>query len=115
MRFTVQDFCAIPFGYAISDNLTARFDPLTFRQAFRLWRFARIIATRPDIVCTRPQTGDADYRLRAWCAGLAELNHLAHGTLLPAADSCARAEPDHDGSVQTRRAAANMIGTILIF
>jgi DNA-binding Lrp family transcriptional regulator len=45
--------------------------------------FARLLATRPDIVSAWTMTGDADYLLRVYCADLPSLNRLIHDVLLP--------------------------------
>jgi DNA-binding Lrp family transcriptional regulator len=44
--------------------------------------FARLVATRPDIVSAWTLTGDADYLLRVFCDDLAGLNRLIHEVLL---------------------------------
>ena len=45
--------------------------------------FARLLATRPEIVSAWTMTGDADYLLRVYCADLPSLNRLIHDVLLP--------------------------------
>ncbi|KIC07833.1 AsnC family transcriptional regulator [Leisingera sp. ANG-M1] len=45
--------------------------------------FARLVASRPEITSAWTMTGEADYLLRVYCAGLEELNALIHGVLLP--------------------------------
>ncbi|UWR18414.1 Lrp/AsnC family transcriptional regulator [Sulfitobacter pontiacus] len=45
--------------------------------------FARLLATRPEIVSAWTMTGDADYLLRVYCADLPSLNRLIHEVLLP--------------------------------
>ncbi|TMV71446.1 Lrp/AsnC family transcriptional regulator [Thioclava sp. BHET1] len=45
--------------------------------------FASLIAARPEIVSAWTLTGEADYLLRVYCAGLPGLNHLIHQILLP--------------------------------
>jgi len=45
--------------------------------------FARLVATRPEIVSAWTMTGDADYLLRVYCSDLPELNRLIHEVLLP--------------------------------
>ena len=45
--------------------------------------FARLLATRPEIVSAWAMTGDADYLLRVYCADLPGLNRLIHEVLLP--------------------------------
>jgi len=45
--------------------------------------FARIVATRPEIVSAWTLTGDADYLLRVYTPDLAALNVLIHQVLLP--------------------------------
>lgn len=45
--------------------------------------FARLIATRPEITSAWTLTGEADYLLRVYCAGLAALNDLIQHVLLP--------------------------------
>ena len=45
--------------------------------------FARLMATRPEIVSVWTMTGDADYLLRVYCADLPSLNRLIHDVLLP--------------------------------
>jgi DNA-binding Lrp family transcriptional regulator len=45
--------------------------------------FARLLATLPQVVSAWTITGQSDYLLRVWCADLAELNRLVHGSLLP--------------------------------
>ncbi len=45
--------------------------------------FARLVATRPEIVSAWTMTGDADYLLRVYCADLPALNRLIHDVLLP--------------------------------
>lgn len=44
--------------------------------------FARLVATRPEIICAWTMTGDADYLLRVYSADLAALNRLIHDVLL---------------------------------
>lgn len=44
--------------------------------------FARLIATRPEIVSAWTMTGDADYLLRVYCSDLPALNRLIHEVLL---------------------------------
>ncbi|WP_425038327.1 Lrp/AsnC family transcriptional regulator [Primorskyibacter sp. S187A] len=44
--------------------------------------FARLVATRPEIVSAFTLTGDADYLLRVYCADLSALNTLIHEVLL---------------------------------
>ena len=44
--------------------------------------FARLLATRPEIVSAWTMTGDADYLLRVYCADLPSLNRLIHDVLL---------------------------------
>ncbi|AXI45980.1 AsnC family transcriptional regulator [Sulfitobacter sp. SK012] len=46
-------------------------------------RFARLVATRVEIVSAWTMTGDADYLLRVYCADLPALNRLIHEVLLP--------------------------------
>ncbi|WP_296764502.1 Lrp/AsnC family transcriptional regulator [Sediminimonas sp.] len=45
--------------------------------------FARLVATRPEIVSAWTLTGDADYMLRIYCTDLAALNRLIHEVLSP--------------------------------
>ena len=45
--------------------------------------FARLVATRPEIISAWTLTGEADYLLRVWCADLPALNALIHQVLLP--------------------------------
>ena len=45
--------------------------------------FARLLATRPEIVSAWTMTGDADYLLRVYCEDLPSLNRLIHEVLLP--------------------------------
>lgn len=45
--------------------------------------FARLAATRPEIVSAWTLTGEADYLLRVYCSDLAALNRLIHEILLP--------------------------------
>ncbi|MBO9431997.1 Lrp/AsnC family transcriptional regulator [Sulfitobacter sp. R18_1] len=45
--------------------------------------FARLMATRPEIVSAWTMTGDADYLLRVYCDDLPSLNRLIHDVLLP--------------------------------
>jgi DNA-binding Lrp family transcriptional regulator len=45
--------------------------------------FARLVASRPDIVSAWTLTGEADYLLRVFCDDLAGLNRLIHEVLLP--------------------------------
>ena len=45
--------------------------------------FARLVATRPEIVSAWTLTGEADYLLRVYCADLPALNRLIHEVLLP--------------------------------
>jgi len=45
--------------------------------------FARIVATRPEIISAWTLTGEADYLLRVYCRDLAALNRLIHEVLLP--------------------------------
>lgn len=44
--------------------------------------FARLLATRAEIVSAWTMTGDADYLLRVYCADLPSLNRLIHDVLL---------------------------------
>ncbi len=44
--------------------------------------FARLIATRAEVVACWTLTGEADYLLRVWCADLAALNQLIQHALL---------------------------------
>ncbi len=44
--------------------------------------FARLVATRPEIVSAWTLTGEADYLLRVYCENLAALNNLIHQVLL---------------------------------
>lgn len=44
--------------------------------------FARLMATRPEIVSAWTMTGDADYLLRVYCVDLPSLNRLIHEVLL---------------------------------
>ena len=45
--------------------------------------FLRMLDARPEVAGVWTMTGEADYLLRVWCADLAALNVLIHGTLLP--------------------------------
>jgi DNA-binding Lrp family transcriptional regulator len=45
--------------------------------------FARLLATRQEIVSAWTMTGDADYLLRVYCDDLPSLNRLIHAVLLP--------------------------------
>ncbi|MEQ6204135.1 Lrp/AsnC family transcriptional regulator [Sulfitobacter sp. HNIBRBA2951] len=45
--------------------------------------FARLVATRAEIVSAWTMTGDADYLLRVYCEDLPALNRLIHDVLLP--------------------------------
>lgn len=45
--------------------------------------FARLVATRREIVSAWTMTGDADYLLRVYCADLPALNRLIYDVLLP--------------------------------
>jgi DNA-binding Lrp family transcriptional regulator len=45
--------------------------------------FARLVATRAEIVSAWTMTGDADYLLRVYCTDLPALNRLIHDVLLP--------------------------------
>ncbi|KIC18931.1 Lrp/AsnC family transcriptional regulator [Leisingera sp. ANG-Vp] len=45
--------------------------------------FARLVASRPEITSAWTMTGEADYLLRVYCAGLEALNALIHDVLLP--------------------------------
>jgi DNA-binding Lrp family transcriptional regulator len=45
--------------------------------------FGTLVATCPEVISAWTLTGEADYLLRVWCADLASLNRLIHGTLLP--------------------------------
>jgi DNA-binding Lrp family transcriptional regulator len=45
--------------------------------------FARIVATRPEIVSAWTLTGEADYLLRVFCPDLDALNRLIHQVILP--------------------------------
>ncbi len=45
--------------------------------------FARLLATRQEIVSAWTMTGDADYLLRVYCDDLPSLNRLIHDVLLP--------------------------------
>ena len=44
--------------------------------------FARLLATRTEIVSAWTMTGDADYLLRVYCEDLPSLNRLIHEVLL---------------------------------
>ena len=44
--------------------------------------FARLTASRPEIVSAWTMTGEADYLLRIWTRDLAALNRLIHDVLL---------------------------------
>ncbi|MBD3663679.1 Lrp/AsnC family transcriptional regulator [Sulfitobacter aestuariivivens] len=44
--------------------------------------FARLLATRAEIVSAWTMTGDADYLLRVYCGDLPSLNRLIHEVLL---------------------------------
>ncbi len=45
--------------------------------------FARLVATRAEIISAWTLTGEADYLLRVFCEDLAALNALIHQVLLP--------------------------------
>lgn len=45
--------------------------------------FARLVASRSEIVSAWTMTGDADYLLRVYCEDLPALNRLIHEVLLP--------------------------------
>ncbi|WP_102110507.1 Lrp/AsnC family transcriptional regulator [Oceaniglobus roseus] len=45
--------------------------------------FARLLATRPEVISAWTLTGEADYLLRVYCPDLAALNLLLHQVLLP--------------------------------
>lgn len=45
--------------------------------------FARLLASRAEIVSAWTMTGDADYLLRVYCEDLPSLNRLIHEVLLP--------------------------------
>jgi DNA-binding Lrp family transcriptional regulator len=45
--------------------------------------FTRILEARAEITSVWTLTGEADYLLRVFCAGLPELNSLVHQVLLP--------------------------------
>ncbi|WP_435310164.1 Lrp/AsnC family transcriptional regulator [Primorskyibacter sedentarius] len=45
--------------------------------------FARLVATRPEVISAWTLTGEADYLLRVYCADLRDLNRLIHEVLLP--------------------------------
>lgn len=45
--------------------------------------FARLVATRPEIMSAWTLTGEADYLLRVYCESLSKLNQLIHDILLP--------------------------------
>ena len=45
--------------------------------------FARLVATRAEIVSAWTMTGDADYLLRIYCEDLPALKRLIHEVLLP--------------------------------
>ena len=45
--------------------------------------FLRMLEARAEVAEVWTLTGEADYLLRVWCADLAALNALIHGTLLP--------------------------------
>lgn len=45
--------------------------------------FARLVASRAEIVSAWTMTGDADYLLRVYCEDLPALNRLIHEVLLP--------------------------------
>lgn len=45
--------------------------------------FARLLATRAEIVSAWTMTGDADYLLRVYCEDLPSLNRLIQDVLLP--------------------------------
>jgi len=77
-------------------NYTARLDPrrlglavqgfvqvhLGTHGAEHATAFARLVATRPEIVSAWTMTGDADYLLRVYCEDLPALNRLIHEVLL---------------------------------
>lgn len=78
-------------------SYTARLDPLRLGLAVQGFvqvhlsthgpehsgSFARLLATRDEIVSAWTMTGDADYLLRVYCADLPSLNRLIHEVLLP--------------------------------
>jgi DNA-binding Lrp family transcriptional regulator len=45
--------------------------------------FARLLATLHEVAAAWTIPGQSDYLLRVWCADLAKLNRLVHGSLLP--------------------------------
>jgi DNA-binding Lrp family transcriptional regulator len=45
--------------------------------------FTRLLRLRPEITSAWTMTGEADYLLRVFCPGLADLNRLIHEVLLP--------------------------------
>jgi len=45
--------------------------------------FARMIATRPEVISAWTLTGEADYLLRIYCTDLPALNRLIHQEFLP--------------------------------
>ena len=45
--------------------------------------FARLVATRPEVISAWTLTGEADYLLRIYCADLPALNRLIHQEFLP--------------------------------
>jgi DNA-binding Lrp family transcriptional regulator len=45
--------------------------------------FARLVATRPEVVSAWTLTGEADYLLRVYCTDLPALNRLIHQEFLP--------------------------------
>jgi DNA-binding Lrp family transcriptional regulator len=81
----------------VISNYTARLDPRKLGLAVQGFvqvhlgthgpehsaSFARLIATRAEIVSAWTMTGDADYLLRVYCEDLPALNRLIHEVLLP--------------------------------
>ena len=67
LGLTVQAFIQVQLGTHGAENARS---------------FARLAATRPEIVSAWTMTGEADYLLRVWTRDLAALNRLIHEVLL---------------------------------
>jgi len=67
LGLTVQSFVQVQLGTHGAENARS---------------FARLTATRPEIISAWTMTGEADYLLRVWTRDLAALNRLIHDVLL---------------------------------
>lgn len=67
LGLTVQSFVQVQLGTHGAENARS---------------FARLTATRPEIISAWTMTGEADYLLRVWTRDLPALNRLIHEVLL---------------------------------